>query len=349
VDEQRFEELAHRAGAQLRQPAPDDGVALLRRARRRRTAALGVAGVTVIALAAGSVAFALRDGPARVTDVTDVTTGTTTEPRGSTTTATSTTLMPTTPAPSSTAAATTSSPSTSTPPTTAIEPAGWVDTDPASIDAPTEPRCCASNWQVDEASPALPTGGSTLADGIYPAFDELSNGADGSLDLTVNRFERCDVLQPGACDDPGPDDYGTDDASEFVLPVPLDENLGVTIVGYERRTEPNVVWARPTATADGVALAEFLERLSTAYDTHVAVRLAAGATTESVTADFAANPRGGFEAEGVSSLIYRDPFAPPVLLQDLDPTYAPTDYLGILALEVRGGRPTIVIYAGFYS
>lgn len=131
-----FEELARRAGSEVRRAAPDDGLQRLRRSRRRRQLATGTAvGVVVVALGAGAALVASRgdDRGSTVIELpTTVSTTSTTVPvtvpppptsAVSMTTApvaTTTTTTPTTP-PTTTVASTTTTTEAST---TTISPVG---------------------------------------------------------------------------------------------------------------------------------------------------------------------------------------------------------------------------------
>lgn len=268
--------------------------------------------------------------------------------------ATSTTVPPATNAPTTSAETTTTAESTTT--TAAQAAAGWTPVDPATLPGPLAFPCCASNW-TGVASPALPAAGGTLPDGIYRIdFDWPTDFSQG-VTATVTRFELCNVLPAGICEDNGggvyaADELGIDDTATLELPIVFDDQLQVQLGGFAG-------WDTPAfATGNGVDVAELVTALDADYQVAIMQPFLAGATQDELTATLTATPANGFSApasESAGALVYTHDGAPPLLFQGLtgyDDTPEDTrgsDIIGRIALIVSGGAMTLNLYAGFYS
>jgi hypothetical protein len=104
--------------------------------------------------------------------------------------------------------------------------------------------------------------------------------------------------------------------------------------------------------ANGADLADLLTALDADFAAAITAPVTAGASVEQVIADLAATPAHGFgppPQEGVGALSYTYGSAPPLLFQGVDPAARGSDVIGRISLEIRDGRPTLYLYAGFYS
>lgn len=262
----------------------------------------------------------------------------------------------TTTAPPVTDAPTTVAETTTSPPTTAAPtPAGWTFIDTATAQGPLAFPCCASNW-FGVASPQLPAPGAALADGSYRIEFEWPTDFSQPVSATVTRFELCNVLPAGSCEDNGGapypgDDLGVDATTSFALPLVFDDHLHVLLGGFVGNEAPNF------ATANGLDIAALVTALDTDYQAEILQPYLNGATQDQITAALTAAPANGFSAPAepfAGALVYTRDGAPPLLFQALVNFEAPndtrgSDIIGRIALVVSGGQMTINLYAGFYS
>jgi len=271
--------------------------------------------------------------------------------------AATTTEVATTVAPPVTDTPATDAPTTLAPATTAPPaPAGWTAIDPANTPGPLAFPCCASNW-TGVASPALPSAGGTLADGIYSIRFDWPSDFSQPVTATVSRFELCSTLPAGSCEDNGggsyaADELGVDSTATFTLPLTFDDQLHVVLGGFRN-------WDSPAfATGNGLDIASLVTALDADYQVAIMQPFTGGATQDQIAANLTATPANGFsapEAEGAGALVYTHDGCPPLLFQGLvgfDDTPLDTrgsDIIGRIALVVSGGQLTINLYSGFYS
>ena len=247
-----------------------------------------------------------------------------------------------------------------TPATTPVEttpsPAGWTVVDPETLTAPLAFPCCASNW-FGTPSPALPAAGAPLPDGVYPIrFDWPTSSGDPIL-ATVGRFESCSLLPANTCEDNNggvypPDDLGIDATASYEWTLTLDGDLQVVLGGFTGFAADSTAATENFRIADGADLAELLTALDADFAAAITAPVTAGASVEQVVADLAATPAHGFgppPQEGAGALSYSIGSAPPLLFQGVDPATRGSDVIGRISLEIRDGRPTLYLYAGFYS
>lgn len=276
----------------------------------------------------------------------------TTAPPTSTAPTTTTTMAATT-----TVAATT----TTAPPTTVPEPspAGWTEVDPDTVSVKAFPPCCADNWHGDVSPPLAPVG-EELADGPYAVATQWPADATKPLELEVFRFEQCVLLPESGCEQPGigydfgPDELGVDTSASRPLTVPLDQDVGVVVVGWDTAPD-NGSFVVEEAT--GAELAGLAVEVDQAYAEVFAAPFAAGEDPEVIVTDVLENPTGGF-GPGRSSYnaVAFSPEAGPALLfqapfpyVDGQPTAGRgTDVLTISSIEIVDGRTTLFVYAGYY-
>lgn len=245
---------------------------------------------------------------------------------------------------------------TSVPATTPTATSGWTVIDPGTVGAPLAYPCCAENW-YGSASPPLPMGDEPLADGIYRVDFEWPASFDGPISATVERFERCDVLPPGSCEDNGgfaATDLGVDNSVAQPLTLPLDGSLKVVLGGFTPDGIGNF------KVGSGADLAELLTALDADYQAAIVAPALAGSDQLTIANELAASPAHGFGplagTDNSGALIYTHGDAPPLLFQALfnNPAHEPagargSDLVGRIALRVQGGQMTLTTYAGFYS
>jgi hypothetical protein len=155
----RFDAFARSAGAELRRPAPADGVAAVRATRRRqqRTRA-ALAGTAAVVIIAGGAAIALRDEPPAVTVQPDPTSPATVVTAPPETVAPTVTDGPTTPSPASNP--------TTTPATPPTVPATPSTAAPASSpELPVGPSADETAWRDERRSEGYGSVVSLAADG----------------------------------------------------------------------------------------------------------------------------------------------------------------------------------------
>lgn len=273
-------------------------------------------------------------------------------PTAAPTTAAPTTAPPTTAAPT-TAPPTTAAPTTAPPTTVAVKDT-WKIIDPASIAAPRGEPCCGALWEAKPSPPLPGPDNSALADGVYRVEGSWGNAYGGPLALTIKRFEACAKLPASACssgETPAPTSAGVDDSSSYSMSLPLDGNLKVVFTGFagvDAAAKKNVV------SGSGADLAGLATAFAAAYQEHIASRLATGESGEAIAAALSANPAGGFGPAadgggGAGTLSFTYGSAPPILMQGITADGTPGRYLGLIALIVKGGQPTLTVYGGFYS
>lgn len=309
-----------------------------------RTGAVLVSALAVATLAAGcSSSKSLESG-------TTAATTTTVAP------ATTTTAPPATDAPTTTAAETTTTVAATTTTAPAASGIGWTQVDPATLPGPLAFPCCASNW-TGLPSPALPSAGGTLADGIYPIRFDWPTDFSQPATATISRFELCSVLPAGRCEDNSggvylDDELGVDDTATFQAPIVFDDQLQVRLGGFAGWDAPGF------AAGNGIDLASLVVALDADYRTAILEPYLAGATTDEIATALSAAPAHGFAAPaepGAGALVYTHDGSPPLLFQGLtgfDDTPEDTrgsDIIGRIALVVSGGRMTLNLYSGFYS
>ena len=264
---------------------------------------------------------------------------------------------PTEPAASTTEAPPETAPATTTPAPTDTTPSatGWTIVNSDTLTAPLAFPCCASNW-FGEPSPALPAAGTPLADGVYPIqFDWPANSGDPIV-ATVSRFEQCGLLPANTCEDNSggvypPDDLGVDPTASYEWTFMLDGDLQVVLGGFTGFSDSPAT-SDNFRIANGADLAELLTALDADFIAAITAPVTAGASVEQVIADLVATPAHGFSAppqEGAGALSYAYGSSPPLLFQGVDPATRGSDIIGRVSLEIRNGRPTLYLYAGFYS
>ena len=266
-----------------------------------------------------------------------------------------TTVAP--PSPTAPGAADTTSTVTPTTATPSPSPGGgWTVIDPGTVGAPLAYPCCAETWHGD-ASPPLPMGDEPLSDGIYRVEFEWPTQFGGPIAAEVKRFERCEILPPGSCEDNGgyrPTDLGIDDAVSQPLTLPLDGTLRVVLGGYTSDGVGNF------KVGTGADLAELLTALDSDYQAAVAEPALAGMGQVDIANALTSAPAHGFAPlpanDYSGALLYTHGDAPPLLFQTLfnndarDPVGARgSDLVGRIALLVQNGQLTLTTYAGFYS
>lgn len=240
--------------------------------------------------------------------------------------------------------------------TAAPAPAGWTVFDPATSSAPLAYPCCASNW-YGVVSPALPAAGAALADGVYAIEFTWPTDFSQPVIASVTRFDQCNVLPAGSCEDNGggpyaDDELGVDATVTYELPLVFDDQLQVVLGGFGGWDQTSF------AIGNGVDMASLVTALDADYQIAILAPYLAGATQDEIAATLTATPANGFGAPaepGAGALVYTHDGAPPLLFQGLvgfDDTPQDTrggDIIGRISLVVSGGRLTINTYAGFYS
>jgi hypothetical protein len=123
---------------------------------------------------------------------------------------------------------------TTTTTTVAAVPAGWVEVD--DLPAWAFPPCCADTWKAPGPSPALPSNGAPLEDGVYFAdIVAWSPAQPDTVTLAIHRFERCGSLAESAsheCSNWGADEVYVE-ADSIDREMTLDDAFEVGITGFE--------------------------------------------------------------------------------------------------------------------
>lgn len=216
------------------------------------------------------------------------------------------------------------------------------------------PPCCASDW-YGLPSPPLPADGGPLLDGDYYVRAEWPAQIGDDIRLEVYRFEACSELPEGTCEVPeDPEALGVDRSYYVALSLPLDDSTAVVLSGYAGLRGDSVVTA---ATGTGTALAHLARAVEQAYADVFAARLDAGEFAPDIVADVRAHPVAGFGPadEGAEGVVFEADGAPPLLFQSPFAYTEPpspirgSDVLYFTSLSIADGRPTLYVYAGFYS
>jgi hypothetical protein len=228
------------------------------------------------------------------------------------------------------------------------------------------PPCCADYWKAPGPSPALPTAGQPLADGVYYVqIAGWSPDAPDTVTLTVRRFESCDRLDElgyAVCEPSwGPDNVGIMPDEEIDVELALDDALRVGLVGVE--CVDGFTEGRQFR-GDGPGLATLWSALEADYATWVRGALEQGTDSFALAEQLAADPASPFrpacpEQGALQGLVWTSPAGPALLFQilatmapppamDVVPR-APADLLQPVALEIDGGTPTLYLYEGFIS
>jgi hypothetical protein len=215
------------------------------------------------------------------------------------------------------------------------------------------PPCCASDW-YGVPSPPLPADGGPLLDGEYYIRAEWPAEIGDVIELEVYRFESCSELPEGTCEVPeDPEALGVDRSYYVALTVPLDDSTGVVLSGFSGLRGDSIVTA---AMGTGTALAHLAQAVEQAYADVFAARLDAGEFAPDIVDDVRAHPVAGFgPAEGAEGVVYEAYGAPPLLFQSPFAYTEPpspirgSDVLYLTSLSIADGRPTLYVYAGFYS
>ena len=283
--------------------------------------------------------------------------------------ATPSAATPTTVRPSTTAPLATTT-STATAPTTVAAPAGsaWSPVDRQTVDPKVFPPCCADTWH-GAASPPLAPEGEQLVDGDYAVTMHWPDDLSQPLQLEVTRFEQCELLPEFACESQQEpyqaDQLGVDVSASRLLSVPLDDTVGVVMVGWD----PTVVDgdALVVEQATGTELAALANEVDGAYDVVFASRFLAGEDPDAIVTDVVANPTGGFvPTTWMETLVFVPTTGPPIMFQGIfpvvndtrasepDPNWVPVrepgrgvDHMWIKSIQVVEGQITLHVYAGY--
>ncbi|MGD9700855.1 MAG: hypothetical protein AB7Q42_02775 [Acidimicrobiia bacterium] len=360
--EDRVDELARRAGAALRRPAPAEGIGRVRSSRRRRLTARAVAGGSAVVVMGVGLFVVLDRGADDGRSVTDSVPETVLPDTGSTSTSpTDTTEPPTT------------VPPTTVPPTTVpSDGSGWqsaTERFPALSFIP----CCGTNWE-GEPSPAVPADrAAPLPAGIYnvrAVADDQSavDVVDGILTLEVRPYTSCSELGEFGCGgDPPYDDteLGVPTDAARTIDVTLDDSVRVGVHGFACANDRLDL---DQHVSTGTDLAKLFVELDASYETAVAEPLRSGVDSVQVADDLAANPTSGFFDPGCPSytrLAWTPPSGPTILASTLGRLTPDTsdDALALeplpsaaahwitptaLVVDVQGNY-TVYLYAGFLS
>jgi len=217
-----------------------------------------------------------------------------------------------------------------------------------TIDLPLAVPCCGGDW-MGVPSPALPAPGAPLSDGLYAVDGTWQANPADPIPLRVHRFEACSKI-PDRCEGGEPYDdtaMGVDTSSTYALTMALDAELRVIYSGF--RSKPDGEFVNATSVGDGTNLAALASAVDRAYEQRIASRVRSGENANDVFADVANNPGDGFSAAPLfaGTLLFEHDNAPPVLFQA--PVDRGADILGLVVLSITDGKPTLVVYAGFYS
>ncbi len=250
-------------------------------------------------------------------------------------------------------------------PVRVIEAGAWATTDlPAWAGNP----CCATEWPVDEPSPALPAPGGSFEDGVYRL--QIANRGwwpftSDKVRLRVSRFDRCGDVDPddiwcessfqGNLDEIG---ERNDEAIEFE--VAFDATLTVGLTGAACTTDGGN--ARQGWVGDGEALRALWTEIDSAFETWVRQPMYDGADgltvmsgLEAAGAPFVPNlcSREG-EIDFVAHVSYVSPAGPTLLYQTV--AYGaqaqpldPWQLFDGATLEVRGGRMLVMLERAYQS
>jgi hypothetical protein len=240
-------------------------------------------------------------------------------------------------------------------------PAGWHTIDPATVTGQWSFPCCASNW-YGTPSPPLPSPGSALpANGSYAVSTQWGADPSAPLQLELRRFEQCNVLPAGSCEDGGgtgtwqPDEMGTQPGEPYLLTVPLDDQVRIVLTGFAGYDDNGILASM--AEGNGADLAELAMAVDAAHTSVLMSRLGSGMTPQASVEEISAHPEGGFAAslEGNGyGLSYFYDGAPPLLFQGAfgydDPASSRgTDVLLMPSVQMIDGVLTVYVYAGYYS
>jgi hypothetical protein len=320
-----------------------------------------VAGVALLGLCAVIGAACgddeTRESTASSLAVATTTAAATTEPAASPT--------PVTTTPATTPATTTTTPATTTPATSttvAAVPAGWVEVE--ELPAWAFPPCCADTWKAPGPSPALPTTGEPLEDGVYFAdITTWSPTEPDTVSLAIHRFERCGSLAEDVsheCSSWGPDEVFVDSDSierEFTL----DEAFEVGITGFE--CEGTNIGGQ-LFRGDGSSLAALWSALEADYAEWVRVPFDPAVPAGDLTVQLDADPESPFKRtcygvdDAYLELVWDGGDGPALLFQglvilntgeDTPVPRTPEQLLSPAALEIREGHPVLYLYEGFRS
>ncbi len=269
-----------------------------------------------------------------------------------TTDTTTTTTTTTTKAPAPTTTPTT---------TTAAVPAGWMEVD--DLPAWAFPPCCADTWKAPGPSPALPSTGAALEDGVYYAdIAAWSPTQPDTVTLTIHRFERCGSLAEDPsheCTSWGPDEvYVADDSIEREFT--LDDAFEVGITGFECEGT-NI--SGELFRGDGPSLAQLWSALEADYSTWVRGPLETGVPVGDLTVQLDADPASPFKRtcygdNSYLELVWKVDDGPGLLFQslvilnpeeDTPVPRRPEQLLLPAALEIQEGHPVLYLYEGFRS
>jgi len=345
------DELARRAGAALRRPAPPDGMARIHAGRRRRAAVRVVgAGALVIVVAVGAfVALARRsDDAVGVSDTVATTAPADTAPA---------TTAPATTAPATTAPGTTAPATTAT--ATIATASGWRaatgDWSPLAYLA-----CCGTNWEGGEPSPTVPSDPTVpLAAGLYNVrtVDDAplaGDAEDGRLVLEVRPYVRCNELGELECEGGGPyadTELGVPNAPARIAELPLDETVRVEIHGFGCDED---TLRQDRQTGSGADLRALFTEFDASYQAAIAAPLRAGVDPEQLIAGISADPVAGFHDPGCpawTSLAWT-PSAGPTIITAAPFTRSAATAAGAYPTALRvdpDGSTTLYVYAGFSS
>jgi hypothetical protein len=280
----------------------------------------------------------------------------------STAPATTTPPTTTTPAPTTAATPTTATPTTSTTTTTvATVPAEWIEVD--DLPAWAFPPCCADTWKAPGPSPALPSTGDPLEDGVYFAdIAAWSPARPDTVTLAIHRFERCGAKaedDSSECASWGPDAVYVE-AGSVEREIALDDAFEVGMTGFE--CEDGDIGGQ-MFRGDGPSLARLWSALEADYDRWVRGPLETGVAAGDLAVQLDADPASPFERACPSDDFYLElvwPAAdgPALLFQSLatlDPASdtpaprGPEQLLLPAAFEIREGHPVLYLYEGFRS
>jgi hypothetical protein len=227
------------------------------------------------------------------------------------------------------------------------------------------PPCCADTWKAPGPSPALPSNGAPLEDGVYFAdIAAWSPAQPDTVTLAIHRFERCGSLAETAsheCSNWGADEVYVE-ADSIDREMTLDDAFEVGITGFEcDRTNIGGQMFR----GDGSSLAQLWSALEADYARWVRGPLDTGVPASDLTVQLDADPASPFKRtcygvdDAYLELVWSGGDGPSLLFQSLlvlDPgldTPAPRRPEQLLltpaALEIREGHPVLYLYEGFRS
>jgi hypothetical protein len=223
---------------------------------------------------------------------------------------------------------------------------GWVA---AVVSLPVGGGCC-GEMSSGTPSPDLPWPASGMpADGHYGLEVNVDSAAN-ALILRITKFVPCSDRPEICIEDYFEGDLALDWDDPLLRTVPLDDGLTVRLMGIhvDPATHPEAVLA---VEGFGTAFAELLAENAAAFNRWIQPELDAGSDYEDIRAlllaTAAADPDFPYAVSKCcdsdwSPLAYRGPLG----LELVEWLYEPNNFLGPAQLEVRDGKPILIVDGG---